>query len=113
MSQRAVKKTVEFTRELKRLSKKHRGLPSEVQTILDELTTDEGRDGDRLSKLSGLPVFKIRCRTGNIGQRKGARIIYYKDNSKLWALYIYRESDREGISDKKIIKILKKYGLQP
>ncbi len=48
-----------------------------------------------------------------MGLSKGARIIYYKDNSKLWALYIYRKSDREGIPDKKIIKILKKYGLQP
>ncbi|MXW15903.1 MAG: hypothetical protein F4120_11215 [Rhodothermaceae bacterium] len=113
MSQRTVKKTAEFTQELKRLSKKHRGLPSEVQTILSELTIDKGRDGDRLSRLSGLPVFKIRCRIGNMGLSKGARIIYYKDNSKLWALYIYRKSDREGIPDKKIIKILKKYGLQP
>ncbi len=37
MSQRTVKKTAEFTQELKRLSKKHRGLPSEVQTTLNEL----------------------------------------------------------------------------
>ncbi|MCY4170535.1 MAG: hypothetical protein OXF08_02930 [Bacteroidetes bacterium] len=65
-------------------------------------------DGDPLIRLRGLPVFKIRCRTGeDKGLRSGARIIYYKNDSKIIALYIYLKSDRNVISDKEIMKILK------
>jgi len=108
MDQRTVERTSQFNRQLKKLGKKHRRLHGIVQECLNDICTDAIPDGDSLTRLRGLPVFKIRCSTGeDKGLRSGARIIYYKNDSKFVALYIYLKSDRNDISDKEILKILK------
>jgi len=112
MAQRTVKRAPEFDRQLKKLGKRHRRLPDIVRELFNSIATDSILDGDTLTRLRGLPVFKIRCSTGeDKGLRSGARIIYFKNNSKLVALYIYLKSDRIIISDKKIIEILKNNSL--
>jgi len=108
MAQRAVKRTPEFDRQLKKLGKRHKRLRAIVHDRLNSISTNAIPDGDQISRFRGLPVFKIRCKTGeDKGLRSGARIIYFKDTSKLVALYRFLKSDRINISDKKIIEILK------
>ena len=110
MGQRTIRQTAKFGRELKKL-RKHRGLAAKVQGTLNSLANDGIPDGDRLPGFGGLPVFKIRSGTGSIGERRGARIIYYKDDSELLALRIYLKNTEESIPNEDIMAMLKEYVL--
>ncbi|MCY4205281.1 MAG: hypothetical protein OXE92_06100, partial [Bacteroidetes bacterium] len=106
---RIVERTTGFDGELKKLSKKHRGLTDKVEELLEGLSTDRISDGDQLNGCSGYPVFKKRCGTGNVGRRGGARIIYYKDEARLGALSIYLKSRKTDISSKQVMALLMHY----
>jgi len=108
MPQRTVKEAKEFKRACKKLYRKHRGLSSRVQATLNNLALDKIPDGNQFPGFDEEPVYKIRCGTGTIGTRKGARILYYKTNEVLIALYIYLKSDMAGVSDKFIRDILER-----
>ncbi len=110
MCQRTIERAQRFKRDLKKL-RRHRGLSSKVQDILSGLATDIIPDGDQFPGLGERPVFKIRCGTENMGRRKGARIIYYKDDLKLVALCIYLKNDRDNVPGKEIMAVLEKYVL--
>ena len=106
MPHRTVKEAKEFKRACKKIYRKHRGLSSRVQATLNDLALDRIPDGSRFPGFDEEPVYKIRCGTGTIGTRKGARILYYKTNEALVALYIYLKSDLASVSDKFIRDIL-------
>lgn len=42
-----------------------------------------------------------------MGQIRGARIIYGKTDSELWALCLYLKSDMSSVSDKTIMESIK------
>lgn len=113
MSQRTIKETREFIRALKKLGKKHRRLTSRIRDTLDDLATDGRVEGKRLKGYGEHQLFKIRCGTGEVGRRKGARIIYYKNDSELWALYVYLKSDTGDVHAKIIKEILARYNIKP
>ncbi len=81
MSQLRIEKSQKFKRELDRLGKRHSGLVEKVDNTLNSLAIGERPDGKRLFGYNELLIFQIRCGTGNMGRRGGARIIYYKDKS--------------------------------
>ena len=113
MSQRTIKETREFTRGLKKLGKKHRGLASKIRDTLNDLASGGRLDGKRLKGYGELQLFKIRCGTGEVGRRKGARVIYYKNDSELWALYVYLKSDTSDVHAHIIKEILARYNIKP
>lgn len=82
-----------------------------VHEMLTNLATDKIADGDRMPRLKGFPVFKIRCGTKNMSARKCARIIYYKDDSKLIAFRVHLKNDKESIPGKEITALIKEYVL--
>jgi len=86
-------------------------LINKVEEFLNMLASSKIPDGKKLSGVNHLPVFKIRCNTASTGKRKGARIIYYKNESTLIALFIYLKSDTTNISYQEIINALKKENL--
>lgn len=110
MCQRIIEKTKTFNKQLKKLHR-HQGLKSSVEDRLNALNANEAPDGDQFPKLHGFPVFKARCGKGNMGRRKGARIVYYKDDARFVALCIYLKSDKDNVSPKEILKILKENNL--
>lgn len=109
MQGRKIERIREFDRELKKLSKKHHGLTKKVEDTLDKLAADSIPDGDQLSGFDEHPLFKIRCGTGTIGKRKGARIIYYKDDSGLGPLIIFLKNMKTDAMRKEITKRLMYY----
>ena len=113
MGQLTIKETREFSRGLKRLGKKHRGLASKIRETLNDLATGGRVEGKRLKGYGEQPLFKIRCGTGEVGRRKGARVIYYKNDSELWALYVYLKSDRSDVNAHIIKEILARYNIKP
>lgn len=108
MSQREIKKSKIFERELARLDKKYRGLADKVEINLNRLASGEKLNEKRYLGCDGL-IFQIRCGTGNMGRRSGARIIYSKDELQLLVLYIYLKNAEGRISNKKIMKIFNEY----
>ncbi len=110
MCHRRIEQTEKFKRDLKKL-RRHRGLDRKVQEMLTNLATDKIADGDRMPRHKGLPVFKIRCGTKNMSARKCARLIYYKDDSKLIAFRVHLKNDKESIPDKEITALIKEYVL--
>ena len=110
MCHRKIEQTAKFERDIKKL-RRHRGLDRKVQEMLNNLATDKIADGDRMPRHKGLSVFKIRCGTKNMSARKCARIIYYKDASKLIALRVHLKNDKESIPDKEITALINDYVL--
>ena len=107
MATRKIDHTPRFTRELKKLSKRHHGFSDEVAGTLNDLADDIIKEGDKLTGFEDLPVFKKKIGIGgNIGQRRGARIIYYKDDDNLWALSLYSKNQKGDITDKDIKDIM-------
>lgn len=108
MQVRRIERIQKFDRELKRLSRKHHGLTDKLETILDEIATDR-IEGKRLSGYGEHKIFKIRCGTRSMGQRKGARIIYYKDDSVILLLGIFTKNQMSDIPHKEISERLWSY----
>ena len=106
MSRRKIEKGKTFERELARLDRRYRGLANEVELRLDSLASGEILNEKRYLGFKGL-IYQIRCGTGSMGRKNGARIIYYKDESRLLILYIYLKNAAGKISSKKIERILK------
>ena len=112
MSQRTIKETREFSRGLKKLGKKHRALAGKIRDTLNDLATGGRIEGKRLKGYGEHQLFKIRCGTGEVGRRKGARVIYYKNDSELWALYVYLKSDTSDVHAHIIKEILARYNIK-
>lgn len=106
MENREIEWTDKFRSELKKLERKHRGLENKVIDTLRSLANETMPPGDKMPGVSGHPVFKARIKLGNMGQRRGARIIYYKDDKNLWALSLYSKNQKGDITDKDIKNIM-------
>ena len=105
-----VKLTEHFKREAKRLSKKYRSLKSELSVLFKEL-----EHNPMLGTPLGNEVYKIRLSINSKGKGKsgGARIITYVqiDETTVLILSIYNKGDKDSISNKEIIALLKKHGM--
>ncbi len=108
---RQVEWTDKFRSQLKDLAKKHRGLENQVIDTLQALAEDKIAPGNRLTRVSGHPVYRVRIPVGARGKRGGARIVYYKDQECLWALFLYAKNQQSRVAEQDIRDALTKYVL--
>jgi mRNA-degrading endonuclease RelE of RelBE toxin-antitoxin system len=102
--------TPDFKKFIKKLSKKHPSLKSDLQDLI--LVLKEKPDsGINL----GQGIHKIRMAITSKGKGKsgGARIITYlvTQDNEVYLVYIYDKSQLENITKEQIIELLKKAGL--
>jgi len=99
-----------FNRDVKRLFKKYRQLPSDLRVLKQELSANP-KSGIEL----GNRCYKIRLANSSIpiGKSGGFRIIYYYIDSDydLYLMSMYSKSELENIDDKIILSILKENNL--
>ena len=103
-------KLEQFTKDVKKLYKKYKQLPHDLEQLAKELNQDP-KSGIDL----GANCFKIRLANSSIptGKSGGFRVVYYyydgEDN--LYLMTMFSKRDRESISDEAILELLKRYGL--
>lgn len=98
MRSREVRYHATFSRDLRHLSKKHRGLQETVDHFLEQCATTNNQTlGDRIPGLDGAPVFKKRLAVGGRGARAGVRVIYYFDEHCVVALFVYAKNEKAGV----------------
>jgi len=95
-----------FSREVKKLAKKHRSLKSDLITLRNELLENPTK-GTHL----GNCVYKMRMTISSKGKGKsgGARIISYVliQDEEIYLLSIYDKAERVNISDEEIKELIK------
>ncbi|MBU1658055.1 type II toxin-antitoxin system RelE/ParE family toxin [bacterium] len=101
-----IKTLSSFEKDVKRLFKKYKQLPSDLKVLKEELSQNP-KSGIEL----GNGCYKIRLANNSIptGKSGGFRVIYYyidKDNN-LYLMSMYSKNELENIDDKIIINILK------
>lgn len=87
-----------FQKQAKKLSKRYKSLPSDIQKIVEKLKLDA-----RLGTPLGGGAYKIRVAISskNKGKSSGARIISYAyvEKEKVYLIAIYDKSEIDNISD--------------
>ena len=95
-----------FEKDVKRLFKKYKQLPSDLKLLKEELSKNP-KSGIEL----GNRCYKIRLANSSIptGKSGGFRIIYYyiDSDNNLYLMSMYSKNELENIDDKIIINILK------
>lgn len=95
-----------FRKEAKKLIKKYPSLKNELTELGSQLSKDP-TTGIAL----GNNCYKIRLAIASKGKGKsgGARVIthYYVSDETIFLLTIYDKSDKETISDKELLELLK------
>jgi len=104
-------KTLEsFNKDVKKLFKKYKQLPSDLKLLGDELSLNP-KSGIEL----GNGCYKIRLANSSIptGKSGGFRIIYYylDTQNNLYLMSIYSKSELENIDDKTVLNILRENNL--
>jgi mRNA-degrading endonuclease RelE of RelBE toxin-antitoxin system len=98
--------TDNFSREAKKIAKKHRSLKSDLTALGKELIENPTK-GTHL----GNNVYKIRMAITSKGKGKssGARIISYilTEDEEIYLLSIYDKSEQSSISDDEIKELIK------
>lgn len=94
-----------FDRQLKRLSKKHPSLKSDLAALGEDLANNP-----TLGTSLGNNCFKIRLAITSKGKGKsgGARVIthFYVTGQMVFLLSIYDKSEQTDISDKELVDLL-------
>ncbi len=100
-----VKPIAVFQRNFKRLGKKYRSLPDELNTLVQEL-----RISPHMGTGIGHGCYKIRLAIASKGGGKsgGARVITYVRviNETVFLLAIYDKSEQGSISDQQVLALL-------
>ena len=100
--------TDNFKKEAKRLSKKYPSLKIELSDLFSQL-----EENPIIGTLLGNDVYKIRLAIASKSKGKsgGARIISYVqlDECSVLLLSIYNKGEKNNITDKEILELLKKH----
>lgn len=115
MRVRSVDRTDQFEKDLESLTKKK--YPDLEETVR-EFLKDCSKSGAVAPshKIPGVgkdSVFKSRLPLGNMGKRKGARIIYSCDDERVVALFVYAKNQTSDIPVNEIKEALRDFGLLP
>jgi mRNA-degrading endonuclease RelE of RelBE toxin-antitoxin system len=109
----AIVTTDDFNKEVKRLARKYRSMPNDLEALKSELM-ENPKIGDDL----GDNTRKVRMAVAskNKGKRGGARVITYYfladiENAKIYLLTIYDKGEQGSISEKTIERLKHKNGL--
>ena len=106
-----IKLSAIFRKEFKKLAKKYRSLPFDLEKLMESIQENPmpGTDlGNRLHKI------RLAITSKGKGKSGGARVITYtvtvrEDGVEVTLLTIYDKSERENISDKELLDLLKLY----
>lgn len=104
-----IKPTAEFRRNAKRLSKKQKSLPDDLNRLVQELLQNPH---------TGTPIghgcYKIRLAVASkgAGKRGGARVITYVQvvGETVFLLAIYDKSEHSTLSDQQVLALLGQVG---
>ncbi len=100
-----LKLTPDFERSIKRLAKRYRSLPTELNQLMQEL-----RVRPETGKSIGHGCYKIRLAIASkgTGKRGGARVITYVRvvQETVFLLAIYDKSERASISDQQVRELI-------
>ena len=99
----------EFKRAIKKLRKRFPSIQADVKKALKDLV-ENPELGILLGGLEGVRKYRVRSTDLARGKSGGFRLIYrVNEERRLFMLIVlYAKSDRETISSKKILEILKK-----
>jgi len=112
MPDRQVERTASFANDLKALSKKHPALGQRVDEALAEYAANgKSHTSHQIPYLNSLPVFKDRLAFGDRGKRGAARIIYFCDQDRVLALFLYTKGQQSDVPRNEIRAALKSAGL--
>lgn len=97
-----------FKRQVRRLSRRYRRIRSDIQPVIDQLTTGE-TPGDRIQRL-GHTVYTVR--TPNTDTRRGKsgeyRIIYHVNSEDdVLLVAIYSKSEQADIEPGDMLRIIR------
>lgn len=99
--------TPEFKRNLRQLAKKYRHIKSDLQPIIDQLTSGS-KPGDQVPGVQ-YEVFKVRARNSDASRGKsgGYRLIYYvKSETERVLVTVYSKTEQADIAPADIRKII-------
>lgn len=111
MPNREILRSPSFERDLTRLSRKHPELPQTITETLDRYATEEPPARYRQQGVGGLSVFKERLPLRGVSKRRGARLIFYRDDERVVALFVYTKSSTSSVPEKAIRKALASAGI--
>lgn len=100
----------QFKKLLKKHLKKHPTIQKDIETAKTFLARAPDIMSDYIPGYDGkVGKFRMPISGSNIGKSGGARLIFFKDDSKkvIYLFFIYLKSDKTNIIDKDIDKILK------
>ena len=106
MEMRRIERASTFDKSLKKLSRKHPDLPKTIEEALVGFASARKPIGNKIPLLDGQPVFKVRLPLGNRGKLSGTRFIYYCDDDRILALFLYAKSDQSDVTLKEIMEVL-------
>ncbi len=101
----------QFTKDVKKLYKKYRQLPTDLTKLSKELNANP-KVGINLGK----NCYKLRLENSSIptGKSGGFRVIYYyyDGENDLYLLTMFSKKEMESVKDERILELLEKYGLE-
>ena len=104
--------TPEFSKQFKRLTKKHKSLPKDLAALVKQLE-ENPTTGISL----GNNCYKIRLAISSKGKGKsgGARVItcVIVADSEVYLADIYNKSEQENISDKRLKELAEQFRTRP
>ena len=107
---REIRLTPEFQRRLKKLAKKYPQVRTDLEPILERLSSGETL-GDQIAGIS-FPVFKVRIKNSDNqkGKSGGYRLIYWLRLKEMAVLLdIYSKSGRADIEVSDICQIINRF----
>ena len=108
---------IEFQKDLKKLTKRYRSLPEDLEIVKKALYAEPDADPPYSFRIEGLKiktciikVRKISCRSLKTrGVNSGLRIIYayFKNDFRIVFIELYHKSDKAGENRERILKYFK------
>ena len=103
--------TIQFERDMRRLSKKYRRIKSDVKPVIKKLEVGEAL-GTQVQRTGQHIVFKVRIKNSDIkkGKRAGYRMLYYVQTAEtIILLTIYSKTEQGDISFQNLLQIIAEY----
>lgn len=109
MADRHIVQDPGFRKHLDKLTRRQPLLREQVEGLLGRIARDPTPHGAKIPGQGGAPVFKVRLPLGTKGKQSGARLIYYRDEERVVALFLYSKGDVTDIPVKEIREALAPY----
>ena len=110
---RELERSETFIKGIRRLSKKYPSVEDDAENFLRQVCSSGPVQTSKRIPGTGGSVFKERLGLGNRGRRSGARVIYYCDDSRVLALFVYAKNDKDDVPVPEILEALDDFDLLP